>query len=137
MASVFPTVANAILEVMQIVADFLAAPATFCTTQALALNQTLEALRGSIQNMPVRAATKAVLNHRLTATENIISGYAAGTSGLAATVVLTVVLASLELLMDNILALNLPTRCGTLTVNFPCQFSTSSTCICNGYSGNA
>ena len=130
MASVFPTVANAILEVMQTVADFLAVPATFGPTQALALNQTLEALRGSIQNMPVRAATKADLNHRLAAIETILSSFAAGTSVLTATAVLTAVLASLELLKEKILALNLPTRCGTLTVNFPCQFSTSSTCIC-------
>lgn len=128
--AVFPTVANDIIEVMQTVADFLAAPATFGYTQARALIQTLEALRGGIQNLPINAVTKADLNHRLTIIEAIVSSFADGTSGLTSTAVLTAVLASLELLKEKILALNLPTRCGTLTVNFPCQFSTSSTCIC-------
>ncbi|MGE5528661.1 MAG: hypothetical protein ACM3X6_05915 [Patescibacteria group bacterium] len=121
---------NSIIAVMQTVADFLATPSTFTATQANLLIQTLEGLRGSIQNLPVNAVIKADLNNRLTSIEGILLAFASGTSGLTAFEVLTAVLGLLDLLNEKIEALNLPVRCGALTVNFPCQFSTAQTCIC-------
>ncbi len=117
--------ANSIIAVAQTVADFLNVPASFTAVQAVALNQTLEGLRGGIQALPINAAVKADLNARLTGVEALVASFAAGTSGLTASGVLTAVLALLELLKEKVLALKLQPCAGTLTVCFPGTFSTA------------
>lgn len=121
---------NSIIAVEQTVADFLVTPSALTSTQALNLITLVEGLRGGIQALPITATVKTDFLNRLNAVEAILSGFANGTSGVEDVDVLNSVLTSLTLLKQKIQVQNIPVSCGTLTVSFPCQFSTTSQCIC-------
>lgn len=116
---------NNIVSVMQTVADFLVAPSTFTAANALLLNQDIEALRGSIQALPIKAVNKADLISRLDSIETLVAAFAAGTSTLSAVQVLNIVLSLLDLLNEKVKALHVPTPIGLLTVDFTKPFSTT------------
>lgn len=118
---------NSIIAVEQIVADFLT-DNNFGPTEAQSLIQTIEALRGGIQALPVTAFVKDDLLNRLNSIQALLNAFISNFSGLTGFEVLTAVLALLTLLKQKIQALNLKPCRGKLSVCFPCVFSTNNVC---------
>ncbi|MGQ9780386.1 MAG: hypothetical protein ACUVRM_11045 [Bacillota bacterium] len=119
---------NRIIALLQTVTDFFVTPLAFNNAEATNLVAALEALRGSLQALPLDGLKKAELLGRLDQAQVILADFIAGTSPLSTVEVLLAVAGELEVLKQKILALRLKPCASAVTVCLPGPFSTAWVC---------